>query len=422
MDTRHRKLLSIGLLANIFEWYEFSIVGFLASFMGNIFFSSSQDAVAALIKGLMLFTTSYLVRPIGAVFFGWLGNQRGHGVALRYSLILMAFPTIMIGVLPTYQQAGSLGIVFFIGLRLLQGFAAGGELPNSGCYVFENASTHYKSILSSALVASGPLGMLLGSFVTTLLFQYFDETAILSYAWRIPFLLSIPLSLYIFWVRQSVEAVVSTTQSAEVISKHWKLFISQFSKAFALVSFETVGFYLLFIEMPTYASHVLGIPASRAFFIHTLSLCISMPCYFLGGYLAQRFGYETFMRVGLIGLLFSVLPLFKILQWYQAFSLIFVCQVGLFSLYILMHSSFSEMLMRLFPEEMRSFGVSLAWSIPPAYIGSTTPLVCTYVMNRTGWTLFPAFYWMAFGLIALPVAWRLQRKTKVVVGQAQKQE
>jgi MHS family proline/betaine transporter-like MFS transporter len=206
MDRRHRELLKIGLLANSFEWYEYSIFGFLAGLMGQLFFESTYPIID-LIKGWTLFTTSYLARPLGALFFGLLGHRVGHGKALQFSLLLMAIPTACIGFLPTYSQAGWTGVYLLISLRLIQGFAAGGELPNSGCYVFEMANPQYRSLLSSALVASGPIGMLLGSLVTTLLMHYFTPLELATWAWRLPFLLSIPLTCFIAYIRYTIAKI-----------------------------------------------------------------------------------------------------------------------------------------------------------------------------------------------------------------------
>ncbi len=135
-----------------------------------------------------------------------MGDRKGSSQPLKVVLMLMAIPTALIGFLPTDQDIGTLAPVLLITLRLLQGFAVGGEYPTNACYIFESSPDDRKSILCSVVAASTALGMLLASLVAFLLFQYFDRATILAWAWRIPFILSIPLTavcLYSFWYKRN---------------------------------------------------------------------------------------------------------------------------------------------------------------------------------------------------------------------------
>src|SRR5438132_897905 len=125
MDTATRALRKFALLANLCEWYEFSIYGFLAGTLGQLFFKSTHPTLA-LIQAFGLFAASYLIRPLGSLFFGSMGDRLGRSHALKLSLILMSVPTILIGLLPTYEQIGSLATLCLLVLRLVQGFGAGG--------------------------------------------------------------------------------------------------------------------------------------------------------------------------------------------------------------------------------------------------------------------------------------------------------
>ena len=408
MATQSRNLLSIGLLANIFEWYEYSIFGFLAGLIGQLFFDASQP-ITELMRGLMLFSISYLARPLGSLFFGLMGDRLGSASALRLSLLLMAIPTVMVGVLPTYREAGILAPFSLCILRLIQGFAAGGELPNSGCYIFEAAPRQHRSILCSCVMASSVIGMLMGSLVTGLILKYFDQATLLSWAWRIPFLLGIPLTLFITYIRRKIhtDQLTKATKSTTRI-QGWEHLGKPLLKAVFLISFQSVFFYIFFIWMPSYLQYFLGVSSNIAHFTHTLTIVIALPLYLFMGYLASSIDYPVLIKIGIIGILILLIPAFNGLQQQLSTGSLIELQFLLMPFFVAVHSVWIEMLINLFPAETRSLGVSLAWSISPAFIGSTAPLVCSYVIHKTGWLTFPGFYIMAFGLLALPVAFRLK--------------
>lgn len=162
--TVTQSLLKVSLVANIFEWYEFSIYSYLATTFGQLFFKSTHPTIA-LIQSFALFASSYFMRPIGALFFGTLGDKTSPNNALHYSLVIMATPTVLIGLLPTYDQIGSLATLSLIILRLVQGFGAGGELPVSGCWIFEQSSIQKRGILCSTTIVGASAGVLLSSRV-----------------------------------------------------------------------------------------------------------------------------------------------------------------------------------------------------------------------------------------------------------------
>lgn len=199
-----KKIITIGFFANIAEWYDFSVYAFLAATIGTLFFNSKHPKVA-LINAFFWFTISYIARPIGSVFWGYFGDKFGRKKALRWCLFFMAIPTILIGVLPTYDQIGVITTIFLVIFRIIQGFAAGGELPISACYVYELAPIKKKNFLCSVVAASPMIGVLFGSVVAYLLSIMFTENEMLLYAWRIPFLLGFFVLIFILYARKALK-------------------------------------------------------------------------------------------------------------------------------------------------------------------------------------------------------------------------
>lgn len=417
MQTETRALLKIGLLTNLFEWYEFSIYGYLAGTLGLLFFKTTQPTLALLL-GFLPFTVSYVIRPLGGLFFGYIGDRIGRKQALNLSLFMMSIPTILIGLLPVYNQIGPLSIFCLVALRLVQGFGSGGEKPLMGCYIFENAKLNKKGLLSSTVNIGGILGFLSGSFTATLLVWYFNQEVILSWAWRIPFLLGIPITAYIFYVRQRIlkisvplKSKASSLKNSNPITSLISQHKSQLLKTIILGGFAATCSYSLTIWMPTYLTHFIGLPQKISSLMNTTILCI-MPLFWISaGYFSDLLDYKKIMLYSTISILIGIYPLFLILQT-KSYGLIIFSQL----LYALVLSGLDALLIlyvgNSFPNLMRASGMSLGITLG-ASLGGMTPLVCTWLIHQTGHLIAPAFYIMAFGLLALPVVLTLKKPTEV---------
>lgn len=408
MQVKTQSLLKIGLLTNLFEWYEFSIYGYLAETLGQLFFKTTHP-ILTLVLGFLPFTVSYLVRPLGSLFFGLVGDKVSRQRSLIISLFMMSTPTILTGLLPTYNQAGDISTVCIIFLRLIQGFGAGGEGPISSCYVFENAQPHEKGILSSTVNIGGILGFLGGSFTATLLTWYFDSATIFSWAWRIPFLLGIPITIYIFHVRRIIlmsAATMSNKEHSSLISLFTRYKIN-LTRVALLQGFSATCYYILIIWMPTYLTYFLKIPLKISSFINTFIVCIMSLFWIAAGYLSDRINYKKLMLYSGLVILCCTLPLFFALQS-KYYILLIVSQC----FYALILSGLDAPLVLYagnnFPNTLRALGMSLSMTLG-ASIGGLTPLICTWLIHHTGYLIAPAFYILFFGLLALPIAFRLKQ-------------
>ena len=411
MDAKTYHLTKIGIVANIFEWYEFTTFVFLSGLIGQLFFKST-DPIIGLMQSFLIFALSFITRPLGGLFFGLIGDRIGRGFALNLSLVLMSVPTVLIGLLPTYDRTGIMATASLLVLRLIQGFSAGGELPTTACYMFESSDTWNRSLLCSLIVASPKIGMLLASFVTSLLFYYFDQTTLLAWAWRIPFLLGVPLTLFIIYIRRAIYdptlLVESHSTIATIHAYKWIDLIRPMTQAIRLVSFGAVYFYVILVWMPFYLNYFSKIQENIARFNNTLALCIMLLFYPIVGYLSQRWGYKRLILASTLVILLLILPLFKGIQSYSSWKILLLLQTILSLIYVGIDGVLIETLGELFPQVNRSLGFGLAWTLSATFAGGTVPLVCTYVIHKTGWLMFPAFYIMFFGLLALPVALRLK--------------
>lgn len=399
-----RNLLKIGLVANVFEWYEFIVYVYLADVIGQIFFNTN-DPISRLIQVFSIFSIGYFARPFGSLIFGMLGDWKGRAQPLKVVLMVMAVPTALIGFLPTHQDIGALAPILLISLRLIQGFAAGGEYPISACYIFEASPINQKSVLCSVVAVGTVLGMLLASLVSFLLFQCFNYTTILAWAWRIPFILSIPLTISIAYIRFGIKEFPLKQKNHS--NSTWSTLKRPLFKIFLINSFITVFGYTLLTWMPQYLIHFLNYPTHSARLLNLYTLVALAIFYLIAGYMARIFGYQRLIKVGVIITCFSICPLFFGIQQ-ASFWTILTIQLLLALLLASVGGSFTEALAAQFPSFVRCRGMNLAYTLPVVLWGGTAPLICTWVIKETSWLMFPAFYVLLFGLLALPAALRLK--------------
>lgn len=407
-----QQLLKIGMVSNILEWFEFSVYACLASTMGKLFLMTETNPITALIQAYALFSASYLARPLGSFFYGFLGDHKGRGHSLRASLLTMAIPTALIGMLPTYYQIGSLATTLLLLLRFAQGFSAGGELGVSACYVFESASSpKFRSFLCSAVSVGGFIGFLSGSAIVTGLFWYLDSQALMSWGWRIPYLLSIPITLWIFRLRKAIHESTLPSPSSRI--RNWDQFKAyfqriqtQFLPLIMIIAFVDVCYYVLILWMPAYFTHFLHLLPSTAQLYSTIATLMLILCSLMVGWLAGKIGYKRIFLTHLFLMLALCIPLFQGLQSASS-GVLLTIHLILASLLSGLISVSLEILASAYVKEVRAFGMSLTHTLGASLFGGTAPLICTYLTHKTGLLIFPALYIVFFGLLALPIALRL---------------
>ncbi len=399
-----RHLLKIGLVANVFEWYEFTVYAYLADIIGQLFFGT-ENSGGRLIKVFGIFAIGYLARPLGSLFFGVIGDRVGRSMPLKMSLMMMAVPTVLIGCLPTYHSIGLLAPILLLILRCIQGVAMGAELPLNGCYLFEASSANHKSILCSIATASMNIGVLLASLAAFLLFSVFDRQTVLAWAWRIPFLFGLPMTVAISIMRHAIREpplqFKDRSDSASYALTHPMIHV------IPLVSWLTTFGFVLVVWMPSYLIHFLDYPPSLARLVHTLMLIALIPFGLAAGVIAHFWGYQRLIKLGVVATIILTYLLWIGLQS-ATFGMALMALLVLAAVLSSVNGIIMETLARQFSHFVRCRGMNIAYTFPVVLLGSTTPLICTWIIQKTGLLTFPAFYIMFFGTLALPAAWRLK--------------
>jgi MFS transporter, MHS family, proline/betaine transporter len=384
------RVVAAGIVGNVLEWYDFAIYGYFAATIGWQFFPH-EDAVAQLLSAFGIFALGYLVRPLGGVIVGHIGDRFGRAAALRFSVAAMAIPTFLIGLLPGYETWGVLAPVSLTLLRMVQGLSVGGEYTNSMVFMVERAPEGRRGLMGAVTACGTGAGTLLGSAVGATLAASMSTAALESWGWRIPFLLGLILGITGYFLRRHVMETVPAERRhrapiVETLSDHWRIVVG-----FAGLSvFGAVGFYVNFVYLVSWLQTADGIPPSRALEINSFSMAMGLPILIAAGLLSDRFGRKRLLVLPCVLGFVAAVPLFWVLNQPSALSVQFG-QLGFILLVALYGGTLPAFLVEAAPPQVRSTAVSLGYNLCQGVVGGLTPLVATWLVERTGDEIAPAF-------------------------------
>ena len=398
-----------GVAGNILEWYDFAVFGYLAPVIGTQFFPS-DDRLACTLKAFAVFAVGYFMRPLGGVLFGHFGDRFGRKRALVLSVMAMAVPTVMLGVLPTYAQWGVAATVLLVVLRLVQGIVIGGEYVGSVSFMTEIAPSNRRGLWGSLTSCSVSCGLMLGSAIAASAHYVLDPEEMTAWGWRIPFLLGILVGLLGLWLRVGL---VETEEFEQIkrdgdIQKHPLMDAIRSNREsvlrlLGLLMLYGAGYYALFVWWPTYLTNFVTPPIPHAFLVNTISILVLMVLTPVAGLASDFFGRRTVLVGSLLGILFASYPL---TAWtdHGSFLPALTSQV-IFA--VIMSANLGPMsatMAEMFPTRNRYSGIAFAYNITLGVVGGTAPLVCTWITSFTGDLAAPAYYLMLLACISLVAA------------------
>ena len=400
------KLLKLSITLNAFEWYEFTIYAFLTNVIQHVFFSNKSNIIG-MIYSLAIFTISYLIRPVGSIFWGYIADKYQTATALRFSTLWMTIPTFFIGILPVSYLGVFYSPILLLFLRIIQGFAAGGELPLSGAYIYECTKNHkYCKILCSFVNIGGMFGVLLASLVVFLLYLIFNEKTITLWAWRIPFLLGLPISFIILNIRKSMISL--KVPSGEKLSQ--SLFKDTLNKnfinAFLIFSFLQATFYTLIIWTPMHLEQVKLISLQYVKLNSVVSIIVLAIFSLFFAVISNYVDYKKLMMISAISVVIFVYPLFLILL-HSKYITFFVVQIIFAMLIAPIQGSYIYAFSNIFRGRAFNKCMCLSFTLPTALFGGTAPIVCSYFVNIENISNFPSIYLIVFGILAIPAIYFL---------------
>ncbi len=399
-NTRH--VIAAGAIGNVLEWYDFAVYGYFAASIGRTFFPK-EDPVAQVLSAFGIFAVGFLMRPIGGVIIGHIGDHYGRRAALTFSVTAMAIPTFLVGVLPGYAVLGLMAPIALTALRIVQGLSVGGEYTTSVVFMVEHATQGRRGLIGAVACCGAIAGILLGSATGALLAQILSAEALAQWGWRIPFLLGLVVGLAGYFLRRGVAESAPRKPSArsplvETVRRNPGLL----GRLAGLATFNAVGFYLLFVYIVSWLQFADGIAPVHALGINTFNMALLLPTMIAMGWLSDRIGRKPVLILGTALGFLGALPLF----WLMLHNTIWMVVLGQFGFVIAVGAFLGTQpatMVEATPPEVRCTAIALGYNVTLGVIGGLSPLVATWLVHRTGDNLSPAYLLMAAAAVSFPV-------------------
>ncbi|MBS7817673.1 glycine betaine/L-proline transporter ProP [Wohlfahrtiimonas chitiniclastica] len=401
-DDQFKKAITAAALGNAIEWFDFGVYGFLAYVLGKVFFPEASPSVQ-LVASLATFSVPFLVRPLGGIFFGVLGDKFGRQKILAITIIIMSVSTFSIGLIPSYATIGIWAPVLLLIAKLAQGFSVGGEYTGAAIFVAEYAPDRKRGFLGSWLDFGSIAGFVLGAGVVVVITMLLGQERFEEWGWRIPFFIAGPLGIIGMYLRSALDETPTFQKHTESLEKGegeekeslLQIIRNNFKSilvCIGLVMATNVTYYMLLTYMPSYLSHNLEYSVDHGVLIIItimLGILVIQPVI---GLLSDRFGRRIFVQMGSIGLFVCAIPAFYLINTGNV-VLIFLGLMVLATLLSCFTGVTASILPAIFPTHVRYSAMAIAFNIS-VLIAGFTPTIAAWLVETTHNLYMPAYYLM----------------------------
>ena len=386
MTKNQYKIVGLTAIGGALEFYDFTIYALFAPYISHHFFSHSNPLIG-LINTFAVFALGYLARPLGGVFFGYLGDKFGRKFAFSWAIFIMAMSTLLMGCLPTYQSVGVVAPILLIGLRLIQGFSIGGEISGAAVFTVEHVPFKQRGFAMGLVFMCITLGNTLGAGMGLFLTALLNQQQMMLWGWRIPFVVGFFLGIVSYMIRKnSVETPVFMAMlkgkglHRAPFFGMLRLSPRKLISAFMLTAASS-SILSLFLYLPTYLSTIIKMNVSHAYFTNLFAfLTFAVMTAFFGGvsdYVDRR---KLTMTGALLLIIFSY-PLFYALKIFEA-SFVWIFAFGFAVFGGMINGSYVVLITELFPANLRYSAVGFTYSLGFAIFGGIAPLAFIWLIQR----------------------------------------
>ncbi|MDN8039115.1 glycine betaine/L-proline transporter ProP [Burkholderia vietnamiensis] len=404
---------AVGAMAfgNAMEWFDFGVYSYIAVTLGKVFFPSSSPS-AQLLATFGTFAAAFVVRPLGGMVFGPLGDRIGRQRVLAATMIMMAVGTFAIGLIPSYASIGIMAPVLLLVARLVQGFSTGGEYGGAATFIAEFSTDKRRGFMGSFLEFGTLIGYTLGAATVALLTATLSHDALLSWGWRVPFFIAGPLGLVGLYIRIKLEETPAFKKEAlareadararpkqsfgTLLVEQWRPLL----QCVGLVLIFNVTDYMALSYLPNYLSATLHFNETHGLFMVLIVMLLMMPMTLYAGHLSDRIGRKPVMMFGCVGLLVLSVPALMLIRTGGMLPVF-----GGMLIYGTLLSTFTGVmpsaLPALFPTRIRYGALAIGFNVSVSLFGGTTPLVTAWLVDRTRDLMMPAYYLMGASFIGI---------------------
>jgi MFS transporter, MHS family, proline/betaine transporter len=405
-----RGSLAIAAFSTIVEWYDFTLYLYFATVLSRVFFGGGATSLAVTLGG---FAVAYLMRPLGALFFGQFGDRRGRRGMMLRSVALMTVAMLAMALLPTRAQVGPAAGWMLIGLRCVMGFAVGGEYTGVVAYLLEGAPAGRRGLITSLAAAASEVGALLAVGVSALTVRTLDPVALDAWGWRVPFFVGAALALTV-WIarstmqespdfeRQQAAGTVPVSPLRHSLREHRR----GIARGFAISALGSITYYVGITYVPAFLTSVGSLGEADALGLSTWAAVAVIVVTPLTGMLSDRMGRRPVLVV--LSLCSAALPIALFAMMARGTppialvgALVLACVAGGVSAVGAVATA------EQFPGEGRLTGLALGVTVATAVFGGLTPLLSQVLVDATGWAMAPGALIAVVAVGVLPVLLRL---------------
>lgn len=398
-STSLRNIAS-GAIGNTLEWYDFAIYGYFATSIGRLFFPK-EDSVAQVLAAFGIFAIGYVMRPLGGVIIGYIGDRVSRRSALNVSIVAMASSTFVIGVLPGYATIGVAAPILLTACRMLQGLSVGGEYTTSLVFMVENAPRNRRGLNGALGCCGAVLGILLGSATGALLAAFMSAEDLETWGWRIPFILGLVIGLAGIVLRRHVDDASKPIADPEnPLLETLKTQRTVVVQIMALTASNAIPFYLLFVYIVSWLELVNKMPPEKSLVINTVSMVALIPIQLIAGSISDRIGRKPVLIAASVAAIVFSIPLFHGMyqQSMVMIQLSQLCFAIIAGTYLGVMPAF---MVELPSPQVRSTTIALGYNLTAGVIGGFTPFAAAWLIHRTRDDISPAYILMAAAAISL---------------------
>ncbi|WAC94301.1 MFS transporter [Mycobacterium sp. Aquia_213] len=396
-------------IGNVMEWYDFGVYGYIATTIAQVFYPGNSVSAVHLIATFGTLAAAFVVRPIGGMIFGPLGDRIGRKRVLVITILMMTAGTTMSGLLPGYSAIGIWAPILLVVARVFQGLSTGGEFVGAMTYLVEQSPDRKRGMLVGFLPLGNLIGFVVAGFLVTGLQAWLPRHDWLAWGWRVPLLLAAPLGLIALYMRLRLEESPAFTQLSQhsddgdrhqfrrTVVEQWRPMLI----CAALVLTSQVADFMVTGYLPTYLKTVVHLGENPALVLIVVTLAILMASIVFVAKLSDRIGVKPIMRTGCILLIVASIPAFLLMRHGGAYPVIFlgVLLIGLMELCF--DSTTPSALPALFPTRVRYGALAISYNLSISTVGGITPLIAQALVSSTGNDMVPAYMLMVAGLVGV---------------------
>lgn len=402
-----RKVVAASLIGSTIEWYDFFLYGIVAGLVFNHLYFPSDDPTVGIMLAYATFAVGFVARPFGGLVFGHFGDRVGRKKMLVITLVMMGAATVLIGLVPTYDQIGIAAPLLLLVLRIFQGIGIGGEWGGAVLMAYEYAPENRRGLFASIPQIGLALGLAIASAVTALL-SLMPDAAFMAWGWRIAFILSIFLVLTGMWIRMNIDESPEFKEVKQAQAEHAIPFLTLLRTSMRHVMLgmgvryiDGVAFNILAVFSIVYLTRYAGISRTEALTLVSVAAMVMIVAIPIFGRLSDSWGRPTVYAIGAALLTVIAIPTFHMMASGDTVKAGLGLVIALGIIYPICYGPEAALFADLFPAEIRYTGISFVYQFSGIFASGITPMIATWLMaqgDNTG--MLVAGYMMFAGIVS----------------------